>query len=80
MTRKSRRPVPAVEPYPHLLRTRDICVLWMLRMIIHGSRDTDFLKHHRYSKVRARLGVKLAQPCNDSDVTLIWDRLEATLW
>ena len=80
MTRKSRRPVLTAEPYPHLLRTRDICVLWMLRMIIHGSRDTDFLKHHRYSTVRARLGVKLAQPCNDSDVTLIWDRLEATLW
>ena len=80
MTRKSRRPVPTAEPYPHLLRTRDICMLWMLRMIVHGSRDKDFLTHPLYSTVRARLGVKLAQPGNDSDKTLIHDRLEATLW
>ena len=80
MTRKSRRPVPAVEPYPHLLRTRDICVLWMLRMIVHESRHKDFLTHPLYSTVRARLEVRLAQPSNDSDKALIHDRLEATLW
>ena len=71
----------APKPFRHLLRTRNICVLWMLRRLVHTSDVTNIaspnLDHHHLATTRKRL--KIPASNNDEILEAILQRLTVTL-
>lgn len=68
---------PAAKPYPWLLKSPGIRMLWMLRILTRSSVGEDLFTHPRFTPIRAAL--KLSVTKNEADSVLSWRRLQATL-